>query len=68
MRGERESEQIENTIVLLLFLFRVLYDQFNNSDKSTVSNLSGIQLVGIAVANELNPYDTNTAGSLDQGL
>ncbi|XP_019852740.1 PREDICTED: DNA-dependent protein kinase catalytic subunit [Amphimedon queenslandica] len=47
---------------------RVLYDQFSNSDKSTVSNLSGIQLVGIAVANELNPYDTNTAGSLDQGL
>ena len=45
---------------------RVIYSHFCNPSVDAKSNRTGIQLLGVVVANHLPPYDPVTAGAIDE--
>ena len=47
------------------FFSRIIFGHFSNPDRTKRSNRTGVQLLGIVVANQLPPFDSATAGSLD---
>ena len=46
--------------------YRVIYNHFCNPSPDAKSNRTGIQLLGVVVANRLTPYDPSTAGTIDE--
>ncbi len=42
--------------VLLIHCFRVIYDQFSAQDAKGKLNGTGLQLLGVVLANKLPPY------------
>ena len=44
----------------------MIYNHFCNPSTDAKSNRTGIQLLGVVVANHLPPYDSSTAGSIDE--
>ena len=47
-------------------LYRIIYQFFSNPSLESKANLTGIQLLGIIVANGLAPFDPTTSGSIDE--
>lgn len=47
-------------------IYRVIYNHFCNPNIDAKSNRTGIQLLGVVVANRLTPYDPSTAGAIDE--
>jgi DNA-dependent protein kinase catalytic subunit len=45
---------------------KIIYDQFSNPSMQSKSNRTGIQLLGVIVANQLPPFDIATAGILSE--
>ena len=45
---------------------RIIYQFFSNPSLESKANLTGIQLLGIIVANGLAPFDPTTSGSIDE--
>ena len=52
--------------ILLFFSFRVIYNHFCNPSIDAISNRTGIQLLGVVVANRCPPYDPATSPSIDE--
>ena len=51
---------------MLIFL-RVIYDHFSSTgEESKTANRTGIQLLGIVVANQMLPYNPATAKGVDE--
>ena len=46
--------------------YRIIYQFFSNPSLESKANLTGIQLLGIIVANGLAPFDPTTSGSIDE--
>ncbi|CAI8051260.1 DNA-dependent protein kinase catalytic subunit [Geodia barretti] len=46
--------------------FRVVFNHFCNPSPDVKSNRTGIQLLGVVVANHLSPYDPDTAGAIEE--
>ena len=44
----------------------MIYNHFCNPSPDAKSNRTGIQLLGVVVANRLSPYDPATAGAIDE--
>lgn len=44
----------------------MIYNHFCNPSTDAKSNRTGIQLLGVVVANRLPPYDPSTAGAIDE--
>ena len=53
--------------MLHLLFFRVIYNHFCNPSPDTKSNRTGIQLLGVVVANRLPPFNPDTAGAIEEG-
>ena len=49
-----------------MFSFRVIYSHFCSPSVDARANRTGIQLLGVVVANRLPPYDPATSGSIDE--
>ena len=45
---------------------RIIYNNFSGTNPESKANRTGIQLLGIVVANKMPPYDPVTAGSIDE--
>jgi DNA-dependent protein kinase catalytic subunit len=45
---------------------KVVFNHFCNPSPDVKSNRTGIQLLGVVVANHLSPYDPDTAGAIDE--
>ena len=45
---------------------RVIYNHFCNPSLDAKSNRTGIQLLGVVVANRLPPFDPSTAGTISE--
>ena len=45
---------------------RVVFNHFCNPSPDVKSNRTGIQLLGVVVANHLSPYDPDTAGAIEE--
>lgn len=46
--------------------FRVIFEQFQSPSPDSKTPRTGIQLLGIVLANGMVPYDSNTAGQVDE--
>lgn len=44
----------------------MIYNHFCNPSPDAKSNRTGIQLLGVVVANRLPPYDPSTAGTISE--
>ena len=53
-------------VILVLPYYRTIYQFFSNPSLESKANLTGIQLLGIIVANGLAPFDPTTSGSIDE--
>ncbi|XP_065898419.1 DNA-dependent protein kinase catalytic subunit-like isoform X2 [Dysidea avara] len=45
---------------------KIIYQHFSNPSLESKSNLTGIQLLGIVLANGLAPFDPTTSGTIDE--
>ena len=53
-------------IVYIMVFVRVIYNHFCNPNIDAKSNRTGIQLLGVVVANRITPYDPSTSGAIDE--
>ena len=53
-------------VVMVMNLCRIIYQFFSNPSLESKSNLTGIQLLGIIVANGMAPFDPTTSGNIDE--
>ena len=53
-------------VILTLSYYRTIYQFLSNPSLESKVNLTGIQLLGIIVANGLAPFDPTTSGSIDE--
>ena len=50
----------------IIVSIRLIYDQFNDTNKQSKMNRSGVQLLGVMVANNKCPYNPSTAEGLEE--
>lgn len=53
-------------VYVCVLTVRIIYQFFSNPSLESKANLTGIQLLGIIVANGMAPFDPTTSGNIDE--